>query len=222
VLIPARGGSKGIPLKNIKPLAGKPLIYYSIDIARQILDDKHICISTDDNRIIEKVEEYGLTVPFVRPEVLATDTSTSNDVLIHALTHYEEKEVFYDAIILLQPTSPLRTLENLKEALLLYNDTIDMVVSVRQSHSAAVICKEEDGYLVSALNERNFRRQDINNYFEYNGAIYIINAQRLKEKGLNQFTKILKYEMSDEKSIDIDSMFDWKIAEMVIENQKKS
>ena len=89
IIIPARGGSKGIPHKNIKLLNGKPLICYSIDIARQYTTDENICVTTDDNEIISVVEQYGLKVPFVRPAELATDTASSNDVLVHALNFYE-------------------------------------------------------------------------------------------------------------------------------------
>ena len=78
VIIPARGGSKGIPGKNIKLLGGKPLIYYAIDVARAIVDDTHICVSTDDDQIIRVVEQYGLSVPFIRPTELATDTAGSS------------------------------------------------------------------------------------------------------------------------------------------------
>lgn len=88
VIIPARGGSKGIPKKNIKNFCGKPLIYYSIDIARQLVEDDDICISTDDSEIIDCVKNYGLNVPFIRPSELSNDTATTNDVLLHALDYY--------------------------------------------------------------------------------------------------------------------------------------
>ncbi len=88
VIIPARGGSKGIPYKNIKQLQGRPLIYYTIDAARCITDDAHICISTDDNKIIKTVEDYGISVPFKRPDALATDTAGTYEVLLHALNCY--------------------------------------------------------------------------------------------------------------------------------------
>ena len=106
-VIPARGGSKGIPHKNIKLLHGKPLIYYSIDIARSLTNDEHICVSTDDEEIIKVVSDYGLKVPFVRPRELANDTASTNDVLIHALKYYESIGKNYTAIVLLQPTSIL-------------------------------------------------------------------------------------------------------------------
>ena len=101
-LIPARGGSKGIPRKNIKELNGKPLIQYSIDVARRLTGDENICVSTDDREIIEVVEKSGLEVPFIRPESLAADTATTNDVICHALNFYKDKGTAYDNIVLLQ------------------------------------------------------------------------------------------------------------------------
>ena len=124
IIIPARGGSKGIPYKNIKPLNGRPLICYSIDIARQYTTDDNICVTTDDDKIISVVEQYGLKVPFKRPAKLSTDTATSNDVLVHALKYYEEQGRAIDPVILLQPTSPFRKVEFLKEAVNLYDHTI--------------------------------------------------------------------------------------------------
>ena len=133
VIIPARGGSKGIPHKNIKPLNGKPLIHYTIDVARGIASDEDICVSTDDADIIKCVEEYGLKVPFVRPAELATDTAGTYEVLIHALDFYEKQGKTYDVVLLLQNTSPFRTVQHVKEALELYRPDIDMVVSVNET-----------------------------------------------------------------------------------------
>lgn len=106
VVIPARGGSKGLPGKNIKNLCGKPLIAYSIDVARSITSDDNICVSTDDKKIIDAVENYGLLVPFVRPTELATDTATTNDVLLHALDFYEKRGKHYSRL-LAHPTNPV-------------------------------------------------------------------------------------------------------------------
>lgn len=100
-VIPARGGSKGLPGKNIRFLCGKPLICYAVDTARSILEDVDICISTDSSDIKQVVEEYGLNVSFLRPAALATDTATTNDVLLHALDFYEQKGQRYDAVLLL-------------------------------------------------------------------------------------------------------------------------
>jgi CMP-N-acetylneuraminic acid synthetase len=222
VVIPARGGSKGIPKKNIKLMNGKPLIYYTIDVARSLFEDCDICVSTDDEDIIATVERYGLKVPFRRPEELATDTATTNDVLLHALDYYESLAIKYETIILLQPTSPLRMKKHVEEAIVLYNDTIDMVVSVRESHLAQVLCQEnEKGYLVSIFNKDNLRRQDIAEYYEYDGSVYIINAMSLKNKGLSNMDKKVKYIISAECSIDIDNQLDWDIAEFLLKRNSK-
>lgn len=216
-VIPARGGSKGIPGKNIKLLNGKPLICYSIDVARQIVSDKDICVSSDDRKIIETVKSYGLDVPFTRPDELATDTATSNDVLLHALQYYKNQGKEYDAILLLQPTSPLRTAAQVKEALDLYSQDVDMVVSVKKSHAAVVLCREDDsGFLVSPLNPGVSLRQQVDEYYEYNGAIYIINVKSLLGKGLSGFTRRRKYVMPAENSIDIDTPWDWNLTEILL------
>ncbi|WP_294593225.1 acylneuraminate cytidylyltransferase family protein [uncultured Rikenella sp.] len=222
VIIPARGGSKGLPGKNIRPLCGKPLIGYSIELARTIVSDKDICVSTDAQEIIDVVERYGLYVPFVRPAHLSTDTATTNDVLVHALNFYQQQGREYDAILLLQPTSPLRTAAQVHEALALYetHPGIDMVVSVKKSHAAAVISHEnEEGWLIPTLNTHSGPRQQITSYYEYNGAIYIINPISLQKKGIPNFTKRLKYVMSEETSYDIDSLTDWQIVEHFMRNK---
>lgn len=218
-VIPARGGSKGIPHKNIKLLNGKPLIYYSIDVARQLTTDDHICVSTDDEKIIKVVESYGLPVPFKRPDYLATDIATTNDVILHAVNFYEKRNSFYDVLVLLQPTSPLRNATHVKEALDLFNYDLDMIVSVRKSFSPSVLCAEnENGFLELCFNISGTRRQDIAPFYEFNGAIYIINIEKLKKEGLKGFTMTKKYVMDDKSSIDIDSLFDWKISESVLKN----
>jgi len=133
-VIPARGGSKGLPRKNILPLGGKPLICYSIDAARGLADDRDICLSTEDAEIKQVAEDYGLTLPFVRPARLASDTAGSREVLLHALEFYQRNlGRSYHRICLLQPTSPLRGARHIGEALQLWQDDLDMVVSVRES-----------------------------------------------------------------------------------------
>lgn len=220
VIIPARGGSKGIPHKNIKPLAGKPLIYYTIDCARQIVTDDDICVSTDDPEIIKCVEDYGLKVPFVRPAELATDTAGTYEVLLHALDFYDKQRREYDIIILLQNTSPFRTSKHVEEAMKLYSSAIDMVVSVKETTSNPYYnCFEEDnnGFLHISKGDGLFtRRQDVPKAYEYNGAIYIINPNSLKEMPLGRFSKRVKYVMDDLHSIDLDHMIDWKFAELII------
>lgn len=218
-VIPARGGSKGLPGKNIKNLKGKPLIYYTIDAARQILDDVDICVSTDDEMIKTCVESYGLEVPFLRPVHLAMDNSSTADVLFHALQFYEKLGKSYDILLLLQPTSPFRTGEHIREALNLYNEKLDMVVSVKESHSPSCLCSDnKEGYLKLLLNEKALRRQDLPTYYEYNGAIYIINIKSFKATGNLSFNKIKKYLMDDVTSVDIDSILDFQFAEFLVTN----
>ena len=222
VIIPARGGSKGIPGKNIKCLKGKPLIYYTIDAARCIVDDEHICVSTDDDSIINTVNQYGLKVPFKRPDYLATDTASTYDVLLHALHFYEDRGERFDAIVLLQATSPFRTGRHVKEALALYTKEIDMVVSVKEADSNPYYaCFEEDvnGMLQISKGDGHYtRRQDCPLVYEYNGAIYVINPNTLKRMPINQFSKRKKYVMDREHSLDLDTMLDWQIAESLISN----
>lgn len=223
VIIPARGGSKGIPHKNIKPLNGKPLIYYTIDVARGIVKDEDICVSTDDSEIIQCVEDYGLKVPFVRPAELATDTAGTYEVLLHALYFYEKQGKKYDVVLLLQNTSPFRTIDQVKEAIALYEPEIDMVVSVKECSANPYYCvfeEDEAGYLHISKGDGNItRRQDAPKVYEYNGAIYVINPETLKHMPLGKFTKRVKYVMDDLHSVDLDNLIDWKFAEMII-NEK--
>ena len=220
IIIPARGGSKGIPHKNIKPLNGKPLIQYTIDVARQIVSDEDICVSTDDQKIIKVVEDYGLKVPFIRPAELASDTAGTYEVLLHAIDFYEAHGKQYDCVLLLQNTSPFRTAEHVKQAMTLYKPEIDMVVSVNEIASNPYYnCFEvgDDGYLKKTLDSTMFtRRQDAPKTYEYNGAIYIFNLQRLKETHYGNFTKRVMYEMDRLHSVDLDTIMDWKYAEFII------
>ena len=224
IVIPARGGSKGVPRKNIKVLGDKPLIQYTIDAAKGVFDDEFICVSTDDFEIKSVVEQFGLKVPFLRPNELASDTAGTYEVLLHAISYYESKGYFPDTLILLQPTSPFRTSAHIKEALKLYHESIDMVVSVKETKANPYyILFEEDrnGYL-KKTKEANFtRRQDCPKVWEYNGAIYIINVKALKEKTISQFTKVCKFEMDETSSHDIDTLLDWKIAEIILQDFKK-
>ena len=222
VVIPARGGSKGVPGKNIKLLNEKPLINYTLEAARKIFNDNDIVVSTDDIRIKNAVENVGLKVPFLRPENLATDTATTQDVLLHAISFFEEnKYQTYDTLVLLQPTSPFRKENHIREALDIYkkNTGIDMVVSVKLTNSNPyyVLFEEnQDGYLEKSKKANVTRRQDAPEVYEYNGAIYIIDIQSLLKSKMSDFTKVIKYVMDEESSHDIDTKLDWKIAELLI------
>lgn len=222
-LIPARGGSKGIPHKKIKLLNGKPLIQYSIEVARKFADDEDICLSTDDIKIKVVAEGLGLKVPFLRPDYLAIDTAGTNDVIVHALDFYADLGTYYDVVVLLQPTSPLRTEQNVKDCLAMYNSEYDMVTTVKESSVSAVLCRENiDGYLEKVIGKGNIRRQDTEKMYEYNGAVYVINVKSIREKGLAEFTKIKKCVMLEENSVDIDTMLDWQLVEVIMKNSSQT
>jgi N-acylneuraminate cytidylyltransferase len=217
-IIPARGGSKGIPGKNIKMLGGKPLICHSIEIARQLAKDEDICVTTDDSLIIAEVEKMGLHVPFVRPAELATDTAGSYEVILHALHFFEKQGKVYDAIVLLQPTSPFRKPEFVKEAIALYNNSIDQVVSVVETKSNPyyILFEEDSNGFLQKSKQGNFtRRQDCPKVYEYNGSIYVMNVNSLKKKNIGQFNKVVKYVMEAKWSIDLDTPLDWEFAEFL-------
>ncbi|TVL99729.1 MAG: acylneuraminate cytidylyltransferase family protein [Candidatus Brocadia sp. WS118] len=222
VVIPARGGSKGIPRKNIKKLGEKPLIQYTIEAARQVFDDELICVSTDDPEIKEVVETLGLVVPFLRPAELATDDAGTYEVLLHAVDFYEkEKNNYPDTLILLQVTSPFRTKRHIKEALDLFDKDCEMVVSVKETKSNPYYVlreEDEDGWLVKSKEGNFTRRQDCPKVWEVNGAIYIINIATLKKTPPHQMAKVRKYVMDERSSHDIDSQFDWALAKVLLEN----
>lgn len=223
-LIPARGGSKGIPDKNIKPLNGKPLIHYAIEAARELVSDEHICVSSDDDRIIQVVRETGLKVPFVRPDNLSDDQAGMQGVMIHALEYYAAQGMEYDKIILLQPTSPFRTAQHIREAYNLYDDSLDMVVSVKEAESNPyyVHFKEnEAGHLEKLLEGHFATRQSVPIVYEYNGAVYVINATSIRKESRSHFTKVKKYVMDSLDSIDLDTPLDWAYCEFLLQNKER-
>jgi CMP-N,N'-diacetyllegionaminic acid synthase len=221
-IIPARGGSKGIPNKNIKNLAGKPLIYYTIKAALEVSKGFDICVSTDSIDIKKVAEENGVDVPFIRPNNLATDFANSENVILHALDFYKNKGVFYDYVVMLQPTSPLRKGHHIKEALKLMKKGVDLIVSVKvtDSNPYYVLFEEDKTGILKKTKEGVFvRRQDCPIVYELNGAIYIINVNNLLKKGYQKL-EMVKYLMSQEDSIDIDHLLDFKIAEFLISINK--
>lgn len=215
-IIPARAGSKGIPNKNKKLLNGKPLISYSIECALAVSNPMDICISTNDDDVIKIATQYGIDVPFKRPEELSTDSASAFDVLKHAVSFYQNKGKSIDAIVLLQPTSPLRKDSHLKEALSLYKTDIDMVVSVNIASTKLVFSENDLGFLERESTVFYEKRQDAKDKYNYNGAIYIINTNSLMHKNISEFNKIVKYQMDDISSMDIDTPLDWKIVEYLL------
>ncbi|WP_339882830.1 acylneuraminate cytidylyltransferase family protein [Polaribacter vadi] len=221
-LIPARGGSKGLPNKNIKKLGDKALINHAIDFARNFTLDENICLSSDSDEIIECALSNGLKVNFKRPEYLSNDTASTYEVILHAINFYESKGVYFDLLVLLQPTSPFRRKKDLENMLSDWNDDLDMMVSVKESHDSPYfnLFEEDSNFNLVKSKKSNFtRRQDCPKVYSFNGSLYLYNVHSLKTKNSNNFKRIQKYVIENPfYSIDIDDSFDWLIAETIIKN----
>ncbi|MCZ4407253.1 acylneuraminate cytidylyltransferase family protein [Cryomorphaceae bacterium 1068] len=219
VIIPARAGSKGLPGKNIKPLNGKSLIAYTIEAALEVFPQESVCVSTDSEEIAACARIFGAVTPFFRPKDLATDTASTEQVLIHAIDFFQSQGSEFKTVILLQPTSPFRRTEDIKKAIELFDDSLDMVVSVCETKSNPyyVLFEEnEEGFLEKSKTGKFTRRQDCPKVYEFNGSIYVINVKSLREKGMAQFNKIKKLEMPKIYSVDIDDEVDWNYAEFLV------
>ncbi|MCO5113694.1 MAG: acylneuraminate cytidylyltransferase family protein [Bdellovibrionaceae bacterium] len=217
-LITARGQSKGIPRKNIKQLGKHPLIAWTIEAAKKskYLDD--IVLSTDDNEIAAIAEQYGCKVPFIRPNHLALDTSTSMDVILHAL---EEVNKQYDYLLLLQPTSPFRSYQDINGII---ETTIDqnalMSVSVIKQRKppqySFMICDNKLKQIIPSTTQ--LRRQDFPLTYEHNGSLYLSDTSFLKKEKNYLNNKIIPFIMEGlGASVDLDTMDDWLYAEFLIE-----
>lgn len=226
-IIPARGGSKGIPRKNVRPLAGKPLIAYSIDVARELCDDPaRIILSTDDGAIADTARALGLPVDYMRPASLATDTAGSREVMLDAMDWADSRGTRYDCVVLLQPTSPLRTADDVRAALRLYSPEVDMVVSVEPAACNPYYnCFETDseGFLhISKGDGLLTRRQDAPPAWTYNGAVYVINPESLRAMPMGAFGRRVPSPMPSERSLDLDTPRDWVVAETLMSTLRDS
>jgi CMP-N,N'-diacetyllegionaminic acid synthase len=216
-LIPARAGSKGLLGKNTKLLGKKPLILYSIEFAKSCMKPgDQLCISSDDEAVFRIAEDAGVEVPFCRPATLSSDTASSHDVMMHAMDHYENLGWNFEKLLLLQPTSPFRNVADYNKMLLAYTDDIDLVVSVTKSKENPYFTLFEEnalGYLVKSKLGYFDRRQDCPEVYALNGSMYLINIASLKQGSINTFTRINKILMPEDRSVDIDTMADWVVAE---------
>lgn len=224
-IIPARGGSKGLPRKNIKELAGRPLIAWTIEagLASKYIDQ--LIVTTDDEEIARISAKYAATVPFIRPKHLASDSASSYATIIHALDYHSEKDMCFGYVLLLQPTSPLRTTHHIDEAFcLLDRKKADSVISVTESEHSPLWSNvlPEDHSLedfISDTCKQMTRRQDLPKYYRINGAIYIVNIKKMiTEKSLFLSKNIFAYIMDRRSSVDIDDLLDFKLAEMIMKS----
>ena len=224
-IIPARGGSKVIPRKNIKELCGRPLIAYTVDAAieaRKRLGG-HILLSTDDAETAGIVRGLGIEVEYMRPAELAGDTSGSREVMLHAMDWAESQGIEYDCVVLLQPTSPFRTADDIVACTQLLEPGIDMAVSVCEAADNPyfnIFETDADGYLhISKGDGKLTRRQDAPKAWVYNGAVYAINPASLRAMPMGMFGHRVPSVMPRERSIDIDGPADWLAAETIMSRQ---
>ncbi len=218
-IIPARGGSKGIKDKNIRPLAGKPLIAHTIEagLASKYVDD--VLVSTDSEKIAEISMRYGADVPFLRPAELASDTSKTIEAIMHAIQTLRAMGRAYDSLVLLQPTSPLRTKDDIDCAVeLFYNRSEAPLASVNQvsDHPLLIRSIDENGNMVHLLDQNSTcRRQDMPTYYRINGAIYIYSMKDIdSQTSFND--AVIPFIMESNKSVDIDSLDDLERAERLL------
>lgn len=227
-IIPARGGSKGVPRKNIRPLLGKSLVQRTFETAQksQFLD--RIILSTDDEEIAQHARAIGLEVPFMRPIKFAEDQSPMLDVLIHAIEKLKEKESYSpDAIMILQPTSPLRKTEHIDSCvrLLKNNDAVCTLVQVPMEMSPYYVMKiTNDGYLDYFFEEgRNIkRRQDAPKAFMREGTIYLARVETLYKYQNIYGEKCIPVIIDAQDSLSIDTEEDWKLAEESLQKRKST
>lgn len=219
-LITARGGSKGVPYKNIKLLNHKPLLAYTYEAAIQAELLSDIILSTEDTEIINVANYLGLEVPFLRPKKLATDTASSIDVVLHAINYMESIGKSYDAVCLLQPTSPFRKEGFIDDAIQKFiNQDIDCLLSVLQVpheyNPHWTFLENETGNLKIATGEKEIikRRQELPKAFFRDGSIYITKTAVLKEKHSFYGESIGYIESDAEYFCNIDTIKDWELAE---------
>ena len=220
-IIPARGGSKGIPKKNIKNLAGKPLIYYTINSATKSNVFDKIIVSTDSKEIAEISRKYGVEVPFIRPKELSTDKADGMDVIIHAIKFLEEKGEFFDYIMKLQPTSPLRNEKDIIDALNLATEkNANSIISVSECKRHPLWSnilnknREMKSFIKEDIRKKN--RQDLPKYYELNGMIFLAKTKKLLETKDWFMDESFALIIDKNRAIDIDDIVDFKLAEILI------
>lgn len=223
-IIPARSGSKGIKDKNIRELNGKPLMAYAIENAICSRYINEVMVSTDSNIYSDIAKHYGAKVPFLRSYINSTDTAKTIDVIFEVLGQYEAMEIYFDNVIILQPTSPLCTYQNIDEAFEMFiNKNADAVVSVCECEHNPLLSNilPENGSLFKFIQEKNIsRRQELRHYYRLNGAIYISNIEKLRNKKTFYTENSYAYIMEQIQSVDIDTELDFLYTEFLIKKKQ--
>lgn len=224
-VIPARGGSKGVPRKNIKRLDGIPLIGYTIKAALSSKFLTKVVVSTEDEEIAAIAKDYGAKVPFIRPHELSTDTALAIPTMQHALEMTEKNDgKIYDALMMLQPTTPFRSAADIDGALTLFGEeNADSVISVAKhlGQHPAKMKYLEDGRLMDppfGETSENTPRQFLKDVYKLNGALYLTRRNILLG-GSFKGESCMAWVMPEERSVNIDTQWDWMYAEMLIERR---
>tara|TARA_Y100001954_G_C15827853_1_gene613146 strand:- start:4304 stop:4990 length:687 start_codon:yes stop_codon:yes gene_type:complete len=222
VLIPARSGSKGIKDKNIEKIKGKTLLNITVEFAMTLFKPENICVSTDSKKY-KKLVESGtcLSIPFLRPNRISTDTSTNRDYILHALNYYKSKNRHFNWVLILQCTSPIRNKSDIRKAIKLTNYDYDMIASVHITDSNPFYVQRRinsEGLLEPLFNERFTRRQDCPEIYELNGNFFLVNVNSIKKKNMNQFDKVFPLVIDKLNSFDIDDKIDLEIVKSLYKN----
>ena len=219
-IIPARSGSKGVKDKNIRLLAGKPLITYTIEAAFSSGEFDEVMVSTDSEVYAKIARNCGAQVPFLRSEATATDSASSWDMVEEVLTGYEAMGRSFDTFCLLQPTSPLRNGEDIREAYGLFREKAEFaVVSVCEAEHSPLWCGQlpEDHEFANFIDRDSMKqRQAGGKFYRLNGAIYIVDVARFREDRYLYTKGSYAYIMPQVRSVDIDTELDFKVAEVIM------
>lgn len=227
-VITARGGSKGLPGKNIKLLGGKPLIAYTIEVAKKSKLISHLIVSTDDKGIAEVAKRFGAEVPFMRPKELATDEAGHLGVMKHAVAFMEKKEgIIFDYVVILQPTSPFKTADDIDNTIKVISakkaDSAVSMIEVGKDNHPVKIKKILNGMVVPycVKEKEGLRRQDIPVAYKRSGDVYVINRDLLMKKNKIFGKRIAGFLVPSERSVDINNEFDWFRAEYILKKLKE-
>jgi CMP-N,N'-diacetyllegionaminic acid synthase len=223
-IIPARGGSKGLPGKNIRLLHGIPLIAYSIKAALDTKNKGTVMVTTDDDTIAAIAEQYGAAIPFIRPAHLSDDAASTTDVILHTLDFYEKSGKQFDYLVLLQPTSPIRLADDIDAAFtLLKNENAKAVVSVCEAehHPLWANVLPENGCMKDFIREdiKGKNRQQLPVYYRLNGSIYISSVETFRSNKTFIHAHTIAYKMPLERSVDIDHEIDFMLAGLLLKSK---
>lgn len=220
-VVTARGGSKRVPGKNIRLLGGRPLIVWSIDVAKEIREICDILVSTDDPSIAEVARNAGAKVPWLRPTELSTDAASSVDVCLHALDWYESENGKVDGLLLLQPTSPFRSRDTVRRGIELFRaHRCGPVLGVSPARCHPMCCFHIEGetlrpFIADAA--RYARSQDFPPAYEVNGALYLIAPADLRARRSFETGSVAPLIVeAPEESLDLDTEWDWRVANTVL------